>query len=123
MTLSAARALRFPTVSELYQAISTGPTITVPNPNLKPEKATSAELAVERSLAGGSIRLSLFHESISDALISQSGPLPGQTQLFNFVQNIGRTRTNGTEFVIGVRGYAGVTCIARSSASTGPAKA
>jgi iron complex outermembrane recepter protein len=100
VTLSAARALRFPTVSELYQAISTGPTITVPNPDLKPEKANSAELAVERTLRGGSIRLSLFHESIEDALISQSAPLNNSTQLFNYVQNIGRVRTNGAELAV-----------------------
>jgi iron complex outermembrane receptor protein len=100
VTLSGGSALRFPTVSELYQAISTGPTITVPNPDLKPEKATSAELAIERGIAGGNIRLSLFRESIEDALISQSAPLPGQTQLFNYVQNIGRTRTNGVELAV-----------------------
>jgi len=103
LTLSAARALRFPTVSELYQAISTGPTITVPNPDLKPEKANSAELAIERRVGSGSIRLSLFHEVINDALVSQSGLLPGQTQLFNFVQNIGRTQTNGAELVLDKR--------------------
>jgi iron complex outermembrane receptor protein len=97
-TLSGGLALRFPTVSELYQAISTGPTITIPHPDLKPEKATSAELAIERSLDGGHVRLSLFHERIRDALISQSAPLvAGSTTLFNFVQNIGRTRTNGIE--------------------------
>jgi iron complex outermembrane recepter protein len=101
VTLSAGRALRFPTVSELYQAISTGPTITVPNPNLDPEEATSAELAIERHLKGGHIRLSLFHESIRDALVSQSAPLAsGSTTLFNFVQNIGRTRTNGVELAL-----------------------
>jgi iron complex outermembrane receptor protein len=104
LTLSGGRALRFPTVSELYQAISTGPTITVPNPNLKPEKAISAEFAVERKIPDGRIRLSLFHESIKDALISQSAPLvAGSTTLFNYVQNIGRTRTNGLELAIDKR--------------------
>ncbi len=100
VSLSGARALRFPTVSELYQAISTGPTISVPNPDLKPEKATSAELAIERGIGQGSIRLSLFHETIRDALISQSAPLNGSTQLFNYVQNIGRVRTNGAELAV-----------------------
>jgi iron complex outermembrane receptor protein len=101
VSLSTGRALRFPTVSELYQAISTGPTITVPNPTLNPEKATSAELAVERSFVGGHARISFFHESIKDALVSQSAPLaPGSTTLFNFVQNIGRTRTDGVEVVL-----------------------
>jgi iron complex outermembrane receptor protein len=101
VTLSGGRALRFPTVSELYQAISTGSTITVPNPDLKPEKALSAELAIERHIGGGHVRLSLFHETIKDALISQSAPLvPGSTTLFNYVQNIGRTRTNGLELAV-----------------------
>jgi iron complex outermembrane receptor protein len=104
LTLSGGRALRFPTVSELYQAISTGPTITVPNPNLKPETAISAEFAIERKIPDGRIRLSLFHESIKDALISQSAPLvAGSTTLFSYVQNIGRTRTNGLELAIDKR--------------------
>jgi iron complex outermembrane receptor protein len=104
VTLSAGRALRFPTVSELYQAISTGPTVTVPNPDLVPEKAISEELAVERRLSGGHVRLSFFHESIRDALVSQSAPLvPGSTTLFNFVQNIGRTRTSGVELALDKR--------------------
>ena len=47
------------------------------------------------------MRLSLFREIIRDALISQSAPLiSGSTTLFNYVQNIGRTRTNGIELVI-----------------------
>ena len=104
LALSGGRALRFPTVSELYQAISTGPTITVPNPNLKPENAISAELAVERKIPDGHIRLSLFHETIKDALISQSAPLvAGSTTLFNYVQNVDRVRTNGIELVVDKR--------------------
>lgn len=100
VTLSAGRALRFPTVSELYQATSSGQEIRSPNPDLNPEKATSAELAVERKLWSGSVRLSLFHEVINDALISQTAPLPGSSQFFSFVQNIGRTRTKGVELAI-----------------------
>ena len=100
VTLSAGRALRFPTVSELYQSTSVGNNIQSPDPDLKPEKATSAELAVERTIRGGRIRLSLFHEHIRDALISQTGPLPGQTQLFSFVQNVDLVRTNGLELVV-----------------------
>jgi iron complex outermembrane receptor protein len=101
VTLSAAQAWRFPTVTELYQAIATGPTLTVPDPDLRPERARSEELAVERSFADGRIRLSLFNEAIRDALISQTAPLlPGSTSLFSFVQNIGRVRTYGAELVV-----------------------
>jgi iron complex outermembrane receptor protein len=100
-TLSAAQAWRFPTVSELYQAIATGPTVTVPNPDLRAERAASAELAVGRRFAHGRLRLSLFEERVSDALISQSAPLvPGQTALFNYVQNVPRVRTRGLELVV-----------------------
>lgn len=110
VTLSAGQAYRFPTVSELYQAITTGATLTVPNPTLRPERARSEELAVERNVGNGHLRLSLFNEAIRDALISQSAPLvPGSTTLFNYVQNIPRVRTRGIELAmdwhdLGLRG-------------------
>jgi len=97
VTLSGARALRFPTVSELYQAVSVGPVLTSPNPDLKPETALSQEFAVERATRGGHVRLSLFNESVRDALVSQLTPLPGFDGAVNHVQNIERTRTRGIE--------------------------
>jgi len=99
-TFSVGRALRFPTVSELYQSVTVGSQQRTPDPNLKPEKAWSAELAVERSLPGGRVRLSLFHESIRDALISQTALFSGTQTSVSFVQNVGRTRTNGAELVV-----------------------
>ncbi|HMI95256.1 MAG TPA: TonB-dependent receptor, partial [Micropepsaceae bacterium] len=93
-------AYRYPTVTELYQAVTTGAVLTVPNPNLKPEHALSGELAIERRITDGKFRLSLFEEDISDALISQSAPLlPGSTTLFNYVQNIDHVRSHGVEGV------------------------
>jgi iron complex outermembrane receptor protein len=98
VTLSAGQAYRFPTVSELYQAIATGPSITVPDPNLRPERARSAELAAAWSDRRGQVRLSLFHERIQGALISQTAPLvAGSTTLFSYVQNVPEVRTNGVE--------------------------
>ena len=100
-TLSVGRALRFPTVSELYQSVSVGSQQRTPDPNLKPEKAWSAELALEYSLGSrGRARLSLFHESIRDALTSQTALFPGTQTSVSFVQNVGRTRTNGAELVV-----------------------
>lgn len=100
MTVSVGRALRFPTVSELYQSISVGSEQRSPDPNLKPEQAWSGELAIERSLPNGRIRLSLFHERVKDALISQTALFPGTQTSVSFVQNIGRTRTDGIELAI-----------------------
>ena len=94
-------AYRMPTVTELYQAITTGTVLTVPNPNLKPERANSYELAAEHRTDKGLVRLSLFEEDIGNALLSQSAPLlPGSPTLFSFVQNVDRTRARGLEFVV-----------------------
>jgi iron complex outermembrane receptor protein len=94
-------AFRMPTVTELYQAITTGTNLTVPNPNLKPERASSYELAAERMTDSGRIRLTFFEEDITGALLSQSAPLlPGSNTLFSFVQNVDRTQVRGVEFFI-----------------------
>ncbi|MEP7210686.1 MAG: TonB-dependent receptor [Alphaproteobacteria bacterium] len=96
--VSAGEAFRFPTVTELYQSITTGTVLTVPNPNLKPEDAKSTDWTVERRFEDGSIRASFFTEDIDDALLSQSAPLvAGSTTLFNYVQNIGHARSRGLE--------------------------
>ncbi len=98
--VSAGQAYRFPTVGELYQAITTGATLTVPNPNLRPEDALSTEWSLERSFENGNLRLTVFTEDIEDALISQSAPLvTGSTQLFNYVQNVDKVESRGVELV------------------------
>ena len=94
---SVAIANRFPTVSELYQAVTTGTILSVPNPDLKPERALSSELSAERDWSGGSLRVSLFDERIRDALLSQTAPLGTFTA--SFVQNVDRTRATGVEVV------------------------
>ena len=89
-------AWRFPTVGELYQVVTSTNPPSIPNPNLKPERALSEELAIERHDDHGSIRLSFFNENVKDALISQLGPLPND-QTGTFVQNVDRTRARGIE--------------------------
>lgn len=119
VTLSYGDAYRFPTVSELYQTVATGPNIGIPNPNLRPEHARSAELSIEKRDSRGNVRLSLFHETIKDALISQTAPfvpgtidfLPGQAPapgtLVGFIQNIDKQRARGVEFAFDQRGLFG----------------
>ncbi|MDB5431516.1 MAG: putative TonB-dependent siderophore receptor [Caulobacter sp.] len=111
VTGSFGQASRFPTVTELYQTVTTGPTLSVPDPNLRPETAWSTELAIERADASGRVRLSLFAEDIDDALIAQTAPLvPGSATLFTYVQNVGHVRSRGVELVVerrdlAVRGF------------------
>ncbi|HEX7821360.1 MAG TPA: TonB-dependent receptor [Sphingobium sp.] len=109
--LSAGQAFRFPTVGELYQAVTVGTTLTNPNPGLLPERARSEELAIERRDKHGSVRLSLFNESVANALISQTGtvsvvPSGGGAPVLSstsFVQNVDRTRARGVEFAVDQR--------------------
>ncbi|WP_290976737.1 TonB-dependent receptor [Herbaspirillum sp.] len=96
-TLSSGRAIRFPTVGELYQNILSGGVYLQANPYLKPEKVWSTELAIERALAEGQgkWRVSLFEERVSDALISQSASFNGGVA--SFTQNVDKTRQRGIE--------------------------
>ncbi len=94
---SVGEAYRFPTVSELYQAVTTGTLLSVPDPDLKPERAVSAELSAERSWQGGTSRVSVFSENVANALLSQTGTLNGAS--VSYVQNVDRTRALGIEFV------------------------
>jgi iron complex outermembrane receptor protein len=100
VTASAGEAYRFPTVSELYQTVTTGlpGTLFVPNPNLAPERAISTELSVQRSWRHASLRLSAFTEDVTNALISQSGTDP-QGAAVTFVQNVDKVRSRGVEAV------------------------
>ncbi|CAN5236730.1 TonB-dependent receptor [soil metagenome] len=95
-------AYRFPTVQELYQAVTVGPILATPNPNLRPEHALSGELSAERAWSTGKVRLSFFGERIDDALISQTGQIatgPNTTAPASFIQNVDRVRTRGVEVV------------------------
>jgi iron complex outermembrane receptor protein len=109
LTGSIGRAVRFPTVAELYQIVSTGSTFVSPNPDLKPERALSGELATERAIDGGFVRLSLFQETTRDALISQTSTIEGVAAPVAFVDNVDRMRNRGIELVaeksdVGIRG-------------------
>lgn len=99
LSLSFGKAYRFPTVTELYQLLTVGTTQQSPNPTLRPERALSEELALQHGDGDRYVRLSLFNESISDAMLSQTGLLPGGASVA-FVQNVDRVRTRGVELAL-----------------------
>jgi iron complex outermembrane receptor protein len=100
LTGSIARSVRFPTVGELYQLVSTGSTFSSPNPDLEPERDLSGELSVERAIVAGSVRLSVFQENTRDALTSQTSTLPGYPVPVTFVVNVGEVRNRGVELAL-----------------------
>jgi len=94
LKLSTGRAIRVPTVGELFQGNAGMDAVT--NPGLKPEKSWTSEFSSEWILAGMQrLRTTLFHENTTDALYSQA--IPGTTPIVNSVQNVDRIRTIGME--------------------------
>lgn len=93
---SLGRAVRMPTVSELYQGgVNAAGQLTNNDPNLKPERSWTTELSGERKLAEGYLRLTAFGERTSDALYSQTNVLV--LPLVTNIQNVDRIRTKGLE--------------------------
>jgi len=93
------KAYRFPTVTELFQQLTTSNNIIVTNnPNLKPEEIYSGEITAERRFANGLARASLFREDRYDALISQINVLPAAEDTSkSYVQNVDHVRIYGIE--------------------------
>jgi len=90
------RAVRYPTVGELYGATSGGALSFINDPNLQPEVSWTGELSLEKDLASagaGLARATLFHETTRDALYSQL--VPGTS--ISRVQNVDKVRTWGLE--------------------------
>jgi iron complex outermembrane receptor protein len=98
VTASIGQASRFPTVAELYQVVTAGVNLAVPNPFLRPESVLSEEIAFERRFVDGKVRLSFFNENVHDALISQLGFLTGNSgPTATFTTNVDAVRNRGIE--------------------------
>jgi iron complex outermembrane recepter protein len=95
---STGRAVRMPTVSELYGATSTTNSQYINDPNLKPERSWTSELTAEKDLGSGLLRLTFFTENTHDSLYSQTTFDPVANRNISRVQNVGRIQTNGLEF-------------------------
>jgi len=102
---SLGRAVRNPTVAELYGATSTANSQFINDPNLRPERSWTAELSAEHDLGRGSARLTLFAEDTRDALYSQTTLDPNANRNITRVQNIGRIATTGVEGALQTSGW------------------
>jgi iron complex outermembrane receptor protein len=106
---SAGRAVRMPTVSELYGATSTANAQYINDPNLRPERSWTTEFTGEKDLGSGLLRATLFTEEVRDSLYSQTTLDPVANRNISRVQNIGRIATQGLETAysgsdVGIRG-------------------
>ncbi|HEY4369500.1 MAG TPA: TonB-dependent receptor [Steroidobacteraceae bacterium] len=105
---SVGRAVRNPTVSELYQGTISTDVIVNNDPDLQPEKSWTGELTAQRELANGLLRSTLFHEDTRDALYSQTNVTV--TPAITSIQNVDHIRTSGVELAyqandVGIAGF------------------
>jgi iron complex outermembrane recepter protein len=96
--LSVGRAVRYPTVSELYQGTISTNVIVNNDPNLKAEKSWTSELSVERDFGYGSARATAFFERTKDALYSQTNV--SVTPNVTNIQNVDAIHTHGIELAL-----------------------
>jgi iron complex outermembrane receptor protein len=93
LKLSTGRALRMPTVSELYQGgLNALGQLANGDPALRPERSQTTEASAEWLAERHSLRVTLFHEATKDALYAQLNAAN-----VNTVQNVDRIRTSGLE--------------------------
>jgi iron complex outermembrane recepter protein len=92
---SVGRAVRMPTVAELYQGSISANVIVNNDPSLAPERSWTGELTAERELAAGKLRATYFREDTRDALYSQTNVTV--TPNITNIQNVDHIRTDGAE--------------------------
>ena len=104
---SAGKGVRFPNVDELFNGSKTGTSVTVNDPNLRPERSTSFELSAEVFRDKHTLRASLFRDDVADTILRQSDATvtPSVTR----VSNVDRVVTNGIELAwqsrdVGIKG-------------------
>lgn len=98
------KAVRYPTVAEIFQVINLPDNVKQNDPNLKAERVVSGELAGESTYSGAMLRTSLFWEAKRDALIQQTDTTV--TPNFSSIQNVDKVRTYGLEQVFDVSDFA-----------------
>jgi iron complex outermembrane receptor protein len=76
------------------------------DPNLKPEQSDAFELSAEKFWETHTLRVSLFHDDVTDAILRQSNILV--TPTVTNVSNVDRVKTTGIEFVWKAEDLAGV---------------
>ncbi|HEX6638551.1 MAG TPA: TonB-dependent receptor [Steroidobacteraceae bacterium] len=92
---SAGRAVRMPTVSELFQGSIAADSIVNNDPGLAPERSWTQELSLIGEFDHGDLRATLFFEDTRDALYSQINVFSGTS--VTSIQNVERIRTRGVE--------------------------
>lgn len=96
--VSLGRGTRFPTVAELYQGSLSGTEIVQNDPRLQPESSQAMELSLMREQDNASTRISLFQDTVRNAIFSQRS-VTASGAVTTVRRNIDKTRVRGIELV------------------------
>jgi iron complex outermembrane receptor protein len=100
---SLGRAIRMPTVAELFQGSIAAEAIVNHDPDLAPERSWTRELTAAGEFAHGDLRCTLFSEDTRDALYSQVNVQSGTN--LTTIQNVDHMRTRGVEVAAHLRSF------------------
>ena len=92
---SVGRAVRMPTVNELYGATTTANQVFINDPNVKPEKSWTGELSLEQNFSVAQLRVTGFYEVVKDSLFSDRRVF--NNVITTQVVNVGKIVTPGVE--------------------------
>ena len=115
LRLSLGKAVRYPTVEELFQGSISNGAIVNNDPDLSPERDWSTDLSLIRTLPHGHWRVSLYQDRVADTLYTQTDitlPVPVTS-----VQNIDSVRTRGVEGELMLENIGGVPVDLSASAA------
>ena len=98
---SIAKAFRFPIVEELFSQYRSYNTVALSNPELEPENGLHHNVMIDKTTAGGYVRINLFQETVKDAIESQTDTL---NDIRSFVP-IDRVEVKGVEFIAHQEGF------------------
>jgi len=98
-------ANRYPTVGELYYAVTNASgVVSISNPNLKPEHILAHDFTITRNFWGyGEGRLTFFQNEVDDAIYSQNNVNNATSITTKYYQNVDEVRTRGIEVSIDLR--------------------
>ncbi len=103
---TAATSHRWPTLNELVRGFRVGSTNTLPNPNLKPERARAVDAGLTVTRPRGTFGVAAFYTTVEDAIANVT--LPSATGILRERRNAGEAHVKGLEADVDVRPWAWV---------------
>jgi iron complex outermembrane receptor protein len=101
---SIARAYRFPIVEELFSQYEKYNSVSIANPELKPENGLHHNLMFDKLIDGGYLRINIFQETVKNVIESQTDNITDLTTSVRTFVPVDEVQTSGIEFIANIMG-------------------